>query len=155
MMGSSRGHAMRRFVVHAAMLLALSACYEEDDQTLPSTTTDKPAVAQDAHWLEVDDPRSPVAFLASQSGIAEAILAPRLQALSAHYRESPRMIANRVLQLWQEYPDQPMDGLMTDLVPADGRAEESLGPVVQQYRVLRANGVDHADAMAKITGRTP
>ena len=39
-----------------------------------------------------------------------------------------------------------------DLLPREGLPERSLGPVAQQYRVLRAGGADHATAMAAALG---
>ncbi len=152
-MGFCRGTVFGRYTASMSILLALSACYEEDNQTLPSTTARETAIGESPHWLEVDDARAPQTFLATESGLSPDALAPLLDELSAHYRESPRMIANRVLQLWQEYPDIPLDRLMTDLVPAQDTPEESLGPVAQHYRILRANGASHADAAAVVMGQ--
>lgn len=147
-MGFCRGTVVGRYAAGIAVLLALGACYEEDDQTLPSAKPRQALAAESTHWLEVDDARSPEAFLSTESGLPSRTLAPLLSALSAHYRESPRMIANRVLQLWREYPDTPLDRIMIDLMPAQDMHEKSLGPVAQQYRVLRASGADHTDALA-------
>ncbi|RDW13393.1 protein moxZ [Paracoccus thiocyanatus] len=148
-----RGTVMGRSAAGMAILLVLSACYDEDDQTLPSAVPGESVAAQSTHWLEVGDTRSPETFLSAESGLPAQTLAPLLGALSAHYRESPRMIANRVLQLWQEYPDTSLERMMTDLVPAQDAPEESLGPIAQQYRVLRAGGVGHADAVAAAMGQ--
>lgn len=140
-----------------SILLALSACYEEEEQTLPSAEAPQGPAAKAVPWLEIGDGRAPGAFLAAETGLPADRLAPLLDDLSARYWESPRMIANRVLQLAQEYPDTPLDRMMADLGPAqDGRAQDgaaqSLGPVVQQYRVLRAQGASHADAVAALMG---
>lgn len=140
-----------RYAATAAIFLVLSGCYEEKDETIPQPAQDSAAAAPaDAApaWLEVDDPRTPEAFLAGASGLPAAQLAPSLAALAGHYRESPRMIANRVLQLWLEYPDVPLDRMMADLVPPADAPQQSLGPVAQQYRVLRNRGADHAGALA-------
>ncbi|MTH64057.1 protein moxZ [Paracoccus shanxieyensis] len=144
--------ALGRYAVSAAILLALSACYEEEDQTIPSDTDAQVAPAPEAHWLEVGDPRAPETFLAEETGLPPAPLAAQLADLAAQYRESPRMIANRVLQLSREYPDTPLERMMRDLLPREGLPERSLGPVAQQYRVLRAGGADHATAMSAALG---
>lgn len=146
-----RDIAIRRCLMKVAVVLALSACYEEEDQTIAPDADVAPKAqpaATGTHWLEVDDARRPDEFLAGETGQSAETLSGPLQALSAHYRESPRMIANRVLQLWQEYPDTPLDRLMRDLVPAPGTPERSLGPIAQQYRVLRNDGADHDQAIA-------
>ena len=45
---------------------------------------------------------------------------------------------------------------MTDLVPVSDTPERSLGPVVQQYRVLHGGGADHAPALvAAMQGAQP
>ncbi len=145
----------RGYAATAAIFLALSGCYEEKDETIPQPAQDSAAVAPaDAapDWLEVEDPRTPEAFLAGASGLPAAQLAPSLATLTAHYRESPRMIANRVLQLWREYPDVSLDRMMADLVPPADAPQQSLGPVAQQYRVLRDRGADHAEALAGARG---
>lgn len=151
-----------RLAASMSILLALSACYEEEEQTLPSAEAPQGPAAKAVPWLEIGDGRAPGAFLAAETGLPADRLAPLLDDLSARYWESPRMIANRVLQLAQEYPDTPLDRMMADLgaaqdgVARDGRAQDgaaqSLGPVVQQYRVLRAQGASHADAVAALMG---
>lgn len=148
-----QSHHKADIVKNAAGLiffLFLSACYEEDDQILPSAAPVEATSDENAHWLGVTDTRAPDAFLAEQSGLAPDVLEPRLKALSDYYRESPRMIANRVLQLWQEYPETPLDKLMADLVPERAMADRSLGPVAQQYRTLRKGGAGHDEAIAKV-----
>lgn len=141
-----------RLAASMSILLALSACYEEEEQTLPSAEAPQGPAAKAVPWLEIGDGRAPGAFLAAETGLPADRLAPLLDDLSARYWESPRMIANRVLQLAQEYPDTPLDRMMADLGPAQDGAAQSLGPVVQQYRVLRAQGASHADAVAALMG---
>lgn len=41
---------------------------------------------------------------------------------------------------------------MADLLPQGPGDERSLGPVAQQYRVLRDQGRSHAEAAAAVTG---
>lgn len=133
-----------------AALLALSACREDEDATIPAAphaSAEAPADARD--WLGVGDARSPLAFVADSTGLPRGELSPGLDALAAHYRESPRMIANRVVQLWEQPPGAlpALPQLMADLLPR-GAGQHSLGPVIQQYRVLREQGADHATAIA-------
>ena len=154
-----------------AAVLCLAACYEEEDETISQADStagaqvqaDAPAGGRDAgkvagtgiEWLQVDDTRDPVAVMADASGAAPDLLAQRLDALSARYRESPRMIANRVLQLWQDHPEVALPQMMADLVPRTPGDEHSLGPVAQQYRVLRDQGRSHAEAVAAVIGSGP
>lgn len=144
-----------------AAILCLSACYEEEDKTISQadSTTQAEVAADDAgaagapgQWLQVDDARDPAQFLAEVSGAPQAELSQRLVALAARYRESPRMIANRLLQLWQDHPEVPLPQMMADLLPRTPGDEHSLGPVAQQYRVLRDEGRSHAEAVARVIG---
>lgn len=158
-----------------AAILCLAACYEEKDETIsqaesnaeiqpqarpqsgpavsarPGDTEDGAAAGQ-GRWLPVGDARDPVAFMAEASDAPRDLLAERLDALAGRYRESPRMIANRVLQLWQDHPEVALPQLMADLLPQGPGDERSLGPVAQQYRVLRDQGRSHAEAAAAVTG---
>lgn len=154
---NSGAYARCAVTLAMAALLALSACREDEDATIPAAphaATEAPADARD--WLDVGDARSPLAFMAESTGLPESELSPGLDALAAHYRESPRMIANRVVQLWEQPPGAvpPVPQLMAELLPK-GAGQHSLGPVIQQYRVLREQGADHATAMtAAVEGET-
>lgn len=146
----SGGYA--RFAVTLAMaaVLVLPACREDDDVTIPAAAHDTAEAPQGARdWLEVGDARTPLAFMAESTGLPQGELSPGLDALAAHYRESPRMIANRVVQLWEQPPAAlpELPQLMADLLPK-GAGQPSLGPVIQQYRVLREQGAGHATAIA-------
>lgn len=147
----SGGYA--RFVITLACtaLLALPGCREDRDETIPAAarpTAEAPPEARD--WLEVGDPRAPLAFMADATRLPPGELSPGLVALEHHYRESPRMIANRVIQLWEQPPGAlpPVPRLMADLLPRADGPPRSLGPVIQHYRVLRENGLDHDRAIA-------
>lgn len=149
-MQSCRGTAFGRNAAFVAIFLSLSACYDEEDPVIPSTSPAAVTPDESAHWLGVGDKRAPEEFLATEAGVPVPVIAAQLDLLSAHYRESPRMIANRVLQLWQEYPDIPLDRLMADFVPGQDVSDRSLGPVAQHYRTLRAGGASHPDAVAAV-----
>lgn len=157
-MPQRRKIAVPRALLALAASLCLAGCYEEEDQTIaqPAAPVERPAATGDAApWLEVGDPRSPLDFLAEASGSSAPALAPGFEALAVRYRESPRMIANRLLQLSHDHPEIPLPQLMADLLPGAGGPQHSLGPVAQQYRVLREQGRDHAAAVAGALGPVP
>jgi len=135
-----------------AALLALPGCREDEDETIPAAPRAETApLPQAPDWLELGDGRTPLAFMAQTSGLSESEVSPGLLALENRYRESPRMIANRVVQLWAEPPGPVpvLPQLMRDLLPPAGDGgRRSLGQVIQQYRVLREQGLDHAAAIA-------
>lgn len=157
-----------RTAVAAALMLAaaaLSGCREDEDDTLPSSsetaTESAPAPAvQSSEWLEISDSEEPVAFLARITESAPGDVEPRLKALDAQYRESARMVANRIAQLWYEVhandPDLTLTQLLDDLSRPDAtRDSESFGPIVQQYLVQRREGVDHPlAARAALSGQS-
>lgn len=63
------------------------------------------------------------------------------------------MVANRLLQLWHESrrfePGPDLIALMQALAPASNAREPiSLGSLVQQYRILRGQGMGHDAAIA-------
>lgn len=156
----------RRTIVAATLILAaatLSACRQDEDETLPSSSeaaaeTAPASQAQPDEWLELGDAEDPAAFLARITDATPDDIAPRLKALDAQYRESPRMVANRIAQLWSEVhandPELPLTQLLDDLSRPDAtRDSESFGPIVQQYLVQRRAGVDHpAAAQAAVSG---
>lgn len=141
-------------------VLVLAACYEEDGDTLPGNAATPAPVASGATWLDPADPETPAAFLSRQSGQDMARIAPALNGAAERYRESPRMIANRILQLAAEMrlrgdPAPPLDDLLATLAAAGPGIGDSIGPVVQHYRVLRDQGRDHATALRLSVGTAP
>lgn len=143
-----------------AMLIALtvlSGCREEKDQTLPSTaeqaagqTPDEPVPL---YWLEPDSDETPDDFIARLSETPRADIAPRLDRAEAIYQDSRRMIANRVVQLWQEIAEKDaaamdLPALLDQLTAPDSVQVSSIGAVVQHYRMLRSQGMDHDRAIA-------
>ena len=133
-------------------------CREDEDEVIAAKQRTSPAPAAAApEWLQVADPRQPAAYLAQVTGQTAPELSPGLTVLARHYRESDRMIANRLAQLWATAPpDLPaLPRLMQDLIPPDDGQHRSLGPVIQQYRVLRDQGTSHDEAIARATGRAP
>ncbi len=148
-------------LVMLAVLAVLVSNRGTIERTLPAASSSAPGKqGSDASpvWLEVVDGESPVDFIARTSGAPADQIAPILDRATEIYRESPRMIANRSVQLWQEIGEKQVEpvgmlDLLRDLSPADGvAASDSLGTVVQHYRVLRSRGGDHASAIAIATG---
>lgn len=145
------------FALAGAAVILLSACRDED-ATLPA------ASGQDLHaepnapdWLEASENETPLAFLARVSQAPPGLIAPSLERAAAMYDDSPRMIANRTAQLWQEIrqkddPPMPMHVLLDQLALRQDVPNRSIGPVIQHYRVLRAQGHPHDAAMQASTG---
>lgn len=138
-----------------AAMLALSGCYEEEDETLPASTQEQEeSGAVPDTWLDVEDKEPPLAFIARVTGEEAAELSPLLQQAARRYRESPRMIANRVVQLQAEIRQRgdasiSAVSLLQALTAGDRTPHGgSLGAVVQYYRVSRLQGADHAHALA-------
>lgn len=142
------------------LVLALSGCREDEDDTLPALGDAAAGAAPGAswaapggEWLEPTEDEPPLVFIARVTGAPQDEVAPHLQHAADVYRESPRMIANRAVQLWDEIgrkDDVPVDivTLLAQLAPGGDTPGHSIGPVIQHYRVLRGQGADHAAAMA-------
>lgn len=164
-MMSARHPRMAVATLLVCAALVVPGCRQDDeDDSLPSSSeaaaiqTDTPE--QGRAWLEIDDNEDPATFLARITGAAPGDIEPRLTALNGQYRESARMVANRVAQLWYEVhandPDLPLTRLLDDLSRPDAaRDSESFGPIVQQYLVQRRAGVDHAAAAHAAISGTP
>jgi hypothetical protein len=144
-------------------VLVLSGCYEADDETIPAASDGQPTpdnAVFTEYWLDAAGDEDPVAFAARVTGVGADRITPGFGRAAVLYRESPRMIANRVVQLWQEIK-QKDDGeidieiLLDDLTMIDSSAENSLGSVIHRYRVLRAQGQNHPTAVARATGDAP
>ncbi len=154
----------RRAMIFAALLAGLFGCSEGEEE-IPSARAAAEAeraaqsLAAD-EWLNVDEGVPPALFLAQATGADAAELAAPLEKLAARYRESPRMIVNRLIQLWRAARDDDPEltplRLVEDFTPEDrdaARPLESLGPVAQHYLVARGQGLDHEAALAAAFGR--
>ncbi|MGN7869690.1 protein moxZ [Paracoccus sp. 22332] len=152
----------RTAAMTALMALALSACREEEP-TLPAASEQVHRMpAEGQAWLDATGDEAPSAFLARVTGHPAYGIAPSLDRATAAYGDSPRMIANRAAQLWDEIrrkddPPIAVAALLDQLAAGGGPDRPSIGPVIQHYRVLRAQGADHAAAMRAATaeGRVP
>ena len=153
-------------VAFTVVLLAIAGSFalvgwDDGDRTLPPNSRNGgnadgrslPAGPEKAgSWLEIDDQESPSAFLARMTQSDLAAVDATFPVLAARYRESPRMIANRTLQIWQiarESRDGPaLPDLLRDLARLpDAASGLSLGSVTQLYRVQRDSGVGHSQAL--------
>lgn len=110
------------------------------------------AMTPDAgEWLAVGDHRDPADWLSGKLGTLDPARASVLiRALATYYEETPRMIANRAVQIADETRgDPPGDQLLADLA-WDTQTTRSFGAVAQNYLVLRRQGLDHAAAIAAL-----
>lgn len=143
--------------------LILTGCYEDEEETLPRASEPAPAerpAPGETKWLEVTSNEEPASFVARLSGADTGQIDQRLVRAEAHYRESRRMIANRIVQLWDEIGQREGDAidileLMDQLIATDATSERSIGSVIQNYRILRIEGADHQAAIATAIRRTP
>ncbi|MBL3569764.1 hypothetical protein [Rhodovulum visakhapatnamense] len=135
--------------------LGLAGCKEEEDGggSLASPSRDAGAGMTEAPglWLEAGDAEDPAVFLARVTGSDPGRVAASFPAVAARYRESPRMIANRVVQVWHEAPRTDLPSLLLRLAAGAGEKDRraSIGPLVQRYRVLRDRGLPHEEALTE------
>lgn len=143
----------RRFILLFALCATLGACREDDDRTLEATASAE-APAEVQVWLEPTSDEAPGAFLAKLSGEDVAQIDALLTDAAALYRENTRMIANRIGQLWvanrRAGDSTTVVQLLTEFTQIDPGAEKSIGPRIQQYRVLREQGLDHGSAIERL-----
>lgn len=139
--------------------LTLGGCREDENDTLPARSI--PEQQKDGNpgsneWLKVTSTETPLEFIARVTSTPAGKIAPRLDRAAGSYQESPRMIANRSVQLWQEIRqnDEEIEiiGLLDDLAPENiPQRTDSLSTVIQDYRMLRSQGADHAAAITTAT----
>src|SRR5690606_8767287 len=152
------GRTSLRLASAAALALtaifSLAGCYEdEDDKVLASPTAGETTVSSSgSEWLDPDASEPPPLFVARATGSDPALFAEHFAEVDARFRESSRMVANRLVQLWHESRQSEQQSDLLDLMQslaADQTATRtiSLGSLVQQYRVLRGQGQDHDAAI--------
>lgn len=147
---------------------ALAACGGETSE--PSNLPAKAAVGTGPHhvrWLEISTPISPERWLASRGGPAlidstdpEVVrIAALLEQAHRLYRESPRMIANRAVQvegmLAEEKTTTSAVAVLEDLAGLAGEAgqTEGFGAISQHYVILHRSGLSRAAAVATLQHR--
>lgn len=139
------------FGLAVALIAPLLRGADEAPYTLVSTGLDMSPKGSD--WLARGDGRDPARWLAARvSPPAEAThLSAALAEAARHYEETPRMIANRVAQLSDTFPDLDPARLLRDL-SMETRGSRSFGALAQHYLVLREQGLGHAAALDALRG---
>lgn len=141
----------------------LAACSDEAVDSPPPMappSASKPAIHR-IEWLRVTDNVSPDQWLASRRAAREIDLYDPatkemravLEDAARHYRDHPRMIANRAVQLEGMLKEKDISERAHELIvalsgiPGEGRHVESFSAMTQQYYNLRLEGLDHAGAL--------
>ncbi|MBY5989991.1 hypothetical protein [Roseovarius atlanticus] len=148
-------------VASAALVLGVSACRDENEDaragsgtTLPSNSARVQDVIETRNnWLDPGERESPAAFLARQTDGDYDMIVARLPVVEQHFRETPRMVANRLVQLWETSRDADPTPSLEEILDELGKGSSAaprvfLGPLVQQYRVMIEEGVPHGPALA-------
>lgn len=151
---------MRRWLMLSVPLLigGLAGCGQEEPARLTSEPTTPVAEVPAADWLGPGETPSPARWLAGRIAGAGADVdatAALLAAAAERYRESPRMIANRAVQLQAMLAEQGIDETAIALIgwlgglPAQGRV--SFSADCQHYFNLRVQGLDREQALARLS----
>lgn len=144
--------------------LIVTACSDEPatEASAPAQSASAPAPHLHAlAWLKRTDPIDADVWLASrEAGHDLEPLDPavtemhrRLEVAAQRFRDHPRMIANRAVQLEtmlkEKGIDEPAPSLIETLceVPGNRRYIESFSSLTQQYYNLRLEGLDKAKAV--------
>lgn len=139
----------------AGLALAITACSEEPEEAAAPGPPLRPAIYQLAH-LGIADRTPPELWLASRQahrdlpeddvGVTE--LKHALDVAARRFREHPRMIANRAVQLEGMLGEKHLGEAAPELierlsrVPGETRYVESFGGLCQQYYNLRMQGLE-------------
>jgi len=157
----------RRSLLLACLLgsgLIVTAC--SDEPVIEASTPAQPASAPAPRlhalaWLKRTDPIDADVWLASRDAghdlepldPAVTQMRRRLEVAAHRFRDHPRMIANRAVQLETMLKEKGIDELAPGLidtlceVPGDRRYVESFSSLTQQYYNLRLEGLDKAQAV--------
>lgn len=146
-----------------ALSVVVSACGDETVSEPPHAAppvAEKQAQAQ-LDWLRMTDGIAPEQWLASREAGREldlydpAVLDMRhvLERATARFRDLPRMIANRAVQLEGMLGEKriveraPRIIVSLSQVPGETRYVESFGALTQQYYNLRMEGLSRGEAL--------
>jgi hypothetical protein len=160
---------MRTAFVGLTLLMAagLSACSDEGSSDLPAATP-APATAEkspsELQWLRLTDDVSPEQWLASRkAGLSLAAHDPAvadmrrvLDVATTRFRDQPRMIANRAVQLETMLKEKGIDEsapriiVSLSQIPGQSRYVESFGALTQQYFNLRMEGASRGQAIERL-----
>jgi hypothetical protein len=156
-----RGNHLAR--LSAAIGIALAAgCSEEPQEAgaVRSVAKEPPAIHRMERLVVTEGP-SPARWLASRQAGRDlpeedplvAEYARMLESAGRRFREYPRMIANRAVQLEEMLAEKNMPEAAPRIIeelsaiPGDTRYVESFGALCQQYYNLRLQGLERAEAL--------
>jgi hypothetical protein len=164
----------RNFIVHCTRLvllgaLTLTGCSDEaPTEREPAAAADsQPLKLYQAKWLKVTDANPPEQWLASREAKRDlpldepAVLdmARVLSVATMRFRDHPRMIANRAVQLEEMLGEKniresaPKLIVTISQVPGPSRSVESFAALTQQYFNLRAEGLGQGPAIDTLKQR--
>jgi hypothetical protein len=149
----------------------LGACNEQSGTTPPKTTSpaQSTGVLAQKRWLDVRDPTPPERWLASREARVDLpASSPEVDAFrelislaNRRYEETPRMIANRTVQLEQmlaargivESTRLILEGFVA--LQGENDVRRGFGEVVQQYFNIRAAGMSREQALLSLQRTEP
>ena len=149
----------------------LAACSNESDAPSlpPSAPAAQPQIKiHTLDWLKRTDPVAPEQWLASREAGRDldatdpevASMHRALEVAAVRFRDYPRMIANRAVQLQAMLSKKGIDehapSVIATLceVPGNTRSIESFASLTQQYYNLRLKGLDKRQAVAELKAQT-
>lgn len=151
----------------AFLAIALTSCSDDESQKKQAPATTAANSAHQEKWLLPGSTIGAAQWLVSrhEPKVRPAHdpevkrVASDLATANHFYRESERMIANRVAQLEDMLkgigePERAID-LLTDLTRVAGEAgqTEGFGAISQHYYNLRSNNIERGEALATLTTR--
>jgi hypothetical protein len=153
----------------AALIVALAvvACGEEPEEKKVAAAAPEPPVAiYQLEHLNVTDHILPEHWLASRQAGQDlsrddprvAAMGKTLEVAGRRFRDYPRMIANRAVQLEEMLEEKNMPQAAPQLielllgVPEEARYVESFGALCQQYYNLRMQGLEPQEAVRALKG---
>lgn len=145
----------------------LGACSDDPVETIaqhPTAQEDPKKARAQEHWLEANEGTKPEVWLASRIDGQSATpgsptverIASLLHTAAGQFRESPRMIANRAVQLEGMLAEigapEPAVEVIEELsrVVGDNTHEEGFGSLCQHYFNLRTSNHDRDQALADL-----
>ena len=162
-------HALTCAAISAASVLLASCDDESEDvRKAPPVAASDAAIVRTT-WLDLSDETPPEVWLAAREtgtpqapdGAAAAGFRRLLQQAAGRVNETPRVIANRTVQLETMLAEQGIDesarALLTGFLsaePADA-ARRDYGALCQHYFNLRSTGVDRSTALAVLAVDRP
>lgn len=165
--GSAAAKLLLRTIV-LAMSFALTACGDEavEPQAAAAKAEDK-RTAHRLEWLRLTDGIAPEQWLASREAARDlglddgAVIDMRrvLDVAATRFRDQPRMIANRAVQLETMLREKnigeraPRLIVMLSQVPGQTRYVDSFAALTQHYYNLRMEGRDREQALDALRQR--